>query len=268
MSAMSQRPRRMRKSGPTHAVLGWLSESHAHGSLLDYTATLMGATDDALPLARLRLQIAEGVLGPSGHPPDRSLKSGQRHRLQLADREVAMLYYLAVNTNLQVAVHHATHWLQVAQVATLMGAAGAADDEQDLTLGREQTGAALRAAYLQADVVTRIAVAYYEGQSPLFPEIAADVAALTRQSEQLLDHCNAVIAQRADVTAVRRPRPAGVAESAPKRALDPLTLAEVHAEAAAALPGAVALQGAVAKAEARDLTGERERGMPLLARLC
>src|SRR5581483_5737019 len=155
---------------PSQAVRAWLTEAHAHGSLLAYLATLQDAPDSAFPLYRLQSQMEQVVLGRALRPRDRLPKTEQRERFQLAVRDVGMLYFLAINLNGWVREHHRANWLHVALVATMLRAGMDAEDESAFIPGWAQAQEALRTAYIEQEVVASIAQQYFGGQTPLFPD--------------------------------------------------------------------------------------------------
>ena len=64
MSAVEQRLAKVAaRLTPTQAVLAWLTEAQAYGSLDAYVASLRDAPDEAFPLVRLHDQMAQAVRG-------------------------------------------------------------------------------------------------------------------------------------------------------------------------------------------------------------
>jgi hypothetical protein len=205
------------------------------------------------------MEQAHGFTGRTTH------KSEERRALRLAIRDVAFLYFLCSNLNWRLSDHKRANWLYVALVATsLRSEIMEHDDPATAHLGRWwfEARAALHAAYVQQGVVASIADRYFAGISPLFPDIADDVAFLVTNTEQVVGLFNDVFAA-GEPSRKRRGQPA--APAAPE-SLAPLAFIPERQAAMPAIEAEVALVVDLAKAEALELIGEREAGFPLVAR--
>jgi hypothetical protein len=205
------------------------------------------------------MEQAHGFTGRATHKPEEGRK------LRLAVRDVAFLHFLASNLNWRLVERKRAQWLHVALCGTMLRLAVADESRRELARAWDQLEEALATAYIQQGTVATLAARYFAGASPLFPDIAEDVALLVAQTEQAVDLGNELVRE----LAAPAPRPRGRRRpAAPTGDLDlaPLDCAVVRARCAAAIEAEVSLQIDLAKAEALDLIGEREAGFPLVAR--
>jgi hypothetical protein len=248
---------------PQEAVLAWMAEAHVSGSLTAYVDTLQGAPDSRFPLVQLQDQMEQthgfSTTRHSAHKPE------ERRALRLAVRDVAFLYFLASNLNWRLVERKRAHWLHVALCGTMLRLAVADESPRELARARDQLEEALATAYVQQGTVATIAAHYFAGASPLFPDVAEDLAMLLAQTEQAVDLGNELIRE---LTVPIPSRRSHHHPNAPPLAgeLAPLECAVVRAQCATAIEAEVSLQVDLAKAEAWDLVGEREAGYPLVAR--
>src|SRR5581483_7004774 len=98
-------------------------------------------------------------------------------------------------------------------------------------------------------------------QSLLFPEAAVDVASLLEHTGRWNDIMRILV--RPLAPARTRQAPGSVRQVDPQ--LAPVDCAEVRAAVKPVVERDVRLETAIAKAQAWDLIGQRERGLPLLA---
>jgi hypothetical protein len=252
---------------PQEAVLAWMAEAHGCGSLNAYLETLRGAPQERFPLVRLQDQMeqAVGVTRVNGDYRRSALKPEERHALRFAVRDVGFLYILASNLNWRLVERRRAHWLHVALCGTMLRLAVADESARELARARDQVEEALATACIQQGTVATIERRYFSGASALFPDIAADVAALVTATERTVQLGNDLVGIFTAPAPQRRDRTKVVAPP-PDPGFTPLDCAAVRAQCAAAIEAEVSLQVDLAKAEALDLIGEREAGYPLVAR--
>ena len=259
MSGLERRLARIEAAlSPQAAVLAWMIEAHAHGSLLAYVDTLRGAPDDAFPLIHLPDQVEKAIRATMrGQPRDVVWRE-----VRLAVRDTGFLYYLVSNLNWRLVEHKRANWLHVALATTMLRAAAATDSEREFTLGWAQAEAAAHTAYIQQGTVAAIAQRYFGGTSPLFPDVAADVTMLVSETERVIGIFNDLFSIPEPPPTRRTRKRRGVPPVLPP----PLDLAQLRAEAAPAIEAEVSLLVDMAKAEALTLIGERDQSFPLVAR--
>jgi hypothetical protein len=267
MSAVEQRLAKVAAHlTPTQAVLAWLMEAQACGSLDAYVLSLRDAPDEAFPLIRLHDQMEQAVRGMTAAMSRKAPTPDEQRAVRLAYRDAGFLYYLATHLNWRIIERKRANWLHVALVVTMLRGAALADDERELDHAWAQAREALHTAYVQQGVAEAIAMRYFGGQSPLFPDVAEDVALLVTETERVVEIVNEVFAMVAEPPrGRRRTRKAPDRPTAPPR-LEPLDFGILRAAARAAIAAEVALPVDLAKAEAFDLIGERKQGEALVAR--
>src|SRR5579871_4862436 len=233
-------------------------EAHAHGSLQGYLDTLREAPDDAFPLIHLPDQVEKAI---------RATMRGQSRdvvwrAVRLAVRDVAFLFHLVSYLNWRLDEHKRANWLHLSLVTSMLRAAAETDSEREFTLGWAQAEAAAHTAYIQQGTVATIAHRYFGGTSPLFPDVAEDVALLVSETERVLGIYNELFS----IPEPPQSRRARKRRGEPPVLRPPLDLDQVRAEAAPAIEAEVTLQVDMAKAEALTLIGERDQSFPLVAR--
>ena len=112
-----------------------------------------------------------------------------------------------------------------------------------------------------------IAERYFGGQSPLFPEAAEDVATLVEHTERVVSRWNDLLRILATPGPPSLKRKAAGPIPQVDVRLAPVEFAEVRVAVRPIIEREVRLQVVLAKAEAWDLIGEREKGTPLVRRL-
>jgi len=169
---------------PTQAWLLWREEAYAHGSMVAYVQSLEGQPDSAYPLYRLPEQMAQVV---------RQALKGEKdwdrveRAVRQAQRDVSFLHYLGSQFNsrfhgekralflhLLLIIHEVRAWMLL--------------DDPFATFGpswEHTAGFVVEVlAYQQAHDAIR--QQYFQGQSPLFPDLEEALAALVERTESVI----------------------------------------------------------------------------------
>jgi len=237
---------------PREAMLAWMAEAHAFGSLQVYMASLKDAPDEAFPLLRLGRQMEASVRrSRQGQPRDQVWTA-----VRMAVRDAGFLYYLFSQCNFRVLEQRRANWLHIALVAEMLRTAIERESEAQLALWWREAEKAAVTSYVQQGAVDSIAQRYFDGRNPLFPEIAESVAAQVKTIEWVIGIFNEVFEIPAKPRSKRRKGPTDPPQ---------LDLVDLREGATSAIEQEVALIVALAKAEAWRLIGEREKASELMA---
>lgn len=236
---------------PKEAVLVWMAEAHACGSIQDYVGTLRDAPEDAFPLMRLSREMEQAARAVMPRKPEAEIWRAVR----LAVRDAGFLYYLVSHVNFRVLQQRRANWLHILLVSEMLHSAIERESDEQLARWWDQAREAASAAYVQDGAGMELGRRYFVGASPLFPDAAEDVAAQVTEIERLIemfnDHLQAAMRRRSKRRAA---------------SVQPIDLAQLRAQAERAIHAEVALTVDLAKAQAWELIGEREKGYPLVER--
>src|SRR3569833_3283985 len=101
---------------PREAMLAWMAEAHAFGSLQVFLVLLKDAPDEAFPLLRLGRQMEASVRrSRQGHPRDQVWTA-----VRMAVRDAGFLYYLFSQCNFRVLEQRRANWLFFVLVVLLL----------------------------------------------------------------------------------------------------------------------------------------------------
>src|SRR3569833_827697 len=159
---------------PREAMLAWMAEAHAFGSLQVYMASLKDAPDEAFPLLRLGRQMEASVRrSRQGQPRDQVWTA-----VRMAVRDAGFLYYLFSQCNFRVLEQRRANWLSTSH---WWRRCCRRESNAQMALWWREAEKAAVTSYGQQGVVDAIAQRYFDGQNPLFPEIAKSVAAQVKE---------------------------------------------------------------------------------------
>ena len=173
----------------------------------------------------------------------------------MAVRDAGFLHYLFSQCNFRVLEQRRANWLHIALVAEMLRTAIERESDAQLALWWREAQKAAVTSYVQQGAVDAIAQRYFDGQNPLFPEIAASVVAQVKEIEWVVEIFNEVF----EIPSKPRSKKKVPTES------PQLDLPRLREEAAPAIEQEAALTVALAKAEAWRLIGEREKASELIA---
>jgi hypothetical protein len=243
---------------PKEAALVWLREARDAGSLRAYVDSLQHAPDTSYPLIRLGDQMEASVRASMRGKPD----SEVWHAVRMAVRDAGFLYYLVSNLNFRAADHRREYWLHIALVSALLGHAIWSESQARLEVARRQALEAASTAYTQQAVAEALAERYFEGLSPWFPDVEADVRRQVMEIEQVVEILNEGLL----IPPSSPPKRGKRREALLPPLVEPLDLEQVRRDVQAQVTAEVALVVDLAKAAALRLIGEREASYVLVER--
>jgi hypothetical protein len=230
-------------------MLLWLDEARRHATLHDLVRSLKGLPEGAYPLYRLTAQAER---------PDRlRYLAGESQKIRGAVRDtvrdVGAAYFLFVDLNAGVMAEGRTMWL------SLLGLSHALTPWTHGELPRtappiaSQVRAYLRDLVLWTEVVETISERRFQGYDVLLPGHRQELDDLKEQAEHLLvrfgDHLDHLVWQKQE-SGTRTPK-------LPK----PITWETLCAQVADDVAAQVSLLVDVARAEACEMMGERQRAL-------
>jgi hypothetical protein len=240
---------------PKEGALVWLQEAKSHGSLMAYMETLRGAPMSAFPLQRLSDQVEASVRANSkGKSADDTWQA-----VRMAVRDVSFLDYLVSNLNFRIMDKQRERWLQISFATVMLNQALDREREDSIQRWAQETLFAAQGAYTPQRMAELVARRYFDGHSPLFPQVEEGVARQARHIEEIVGICNdiAALPPSGSSRKGRKTEPSGAL-------LIDLTRARAEAETEA--EETVAIEVDLAKSAAWRLVGEQERGYPLVER--
>jgi hypothetical protein len=233
---------------PTQAWLLWREEAYSHGSMEAYVQSLQGQPDSAYPLYRLPEQMEQVV---------RQAMKGEKDHARVeravrqAQKDVAFLHYLGSQFNsrlhgekralflhLLLVIHEVRHWMQNDDPFATLG------------LGWEHTAGFVIEVFGYQQAHQRISEQYFQGLSPLFPDLAEALAALVEQTENVITMFNDHLDFQQHVRGKRKRKDFVPAQ--------PLVLDDLRCRAESAAEHHMEVLVGMARAEASMMMGERK----------
>jgi len=229
--------------------LKWLDEVHEeHGSLASFVESVADDIEVAAPLPGLIAQMETSVRSTSR---GKGLRPQQvQERVQTATWEVALLFHLHLQLNLQFLRERRGLWLSLAHAARDCAEVFGQKrpDQKGLTTAHDCLIVCIREILEWDQAVDQLADSYMPGASLLFPDAAEELATLVGSAAQ----CGKLFTDGSQLVL-----PPAKGKKGPKAlAVD---LAQLYGEAEDGTAARIDRLLDLARAEAWQITGERKR---------